>query len=85
MTKEEMFKQEISDVSKKWNDALQSKSEEDFDSLDDYMRWSNSIFRNNQIEINRIYYFYKRSGYLTENEMLEIIAKSKVLGHPEYK
>ena len=50
-----MFKQEISDVSKKWNDALQSKSEEDFDSLDDYMRWSNSIFRKNQMEINRIY------------------------------
>ena len=85
MTKKEMFKQEILDASKKWDDALQSKKNEDFGSLYDYIRWSTAIYRNKQIEINRIYYFYGRSGYLSEDEMLEIIAKLKVFRYPEYK
>ena len=85
MTKEEMFKQEISDVCKKYYDRLHSLGREDFDYLDDFRNWFDLINQDRETEIDRICYFYKRSGYLSEDEMLEIIGKLGVPGYVVYK
>ena len=85
MTKKEMFKQEISDVCKKYYDRLHLLGPEDFDYLNDYRKWFAQINQDRETEIDRICYFYKRSGYLSEDEMFEIIGKLEVPGNVVYK
>ena len=81
MTNEEMFKQEMSDVCKKYYDRLHSLGQEDFVYLDDFRKWILKINKDRETEIDRICYFYERSGYLTEDEMFEIIREIGVPGH----